>query len=93
MSIIEHAIEKSRAAGQQPKRVRRAGEEVERTQRAAAIDPAARIVPLAITVDGAECRERRLLPNGAAGSDSAAVAAYRMLRTRCCTGPGRTTGG
>jgi protein-tyrosine kinase len=82
MSIIEHAIEKSRAAGQQPKRVRRAGDAVERTQLAAAIDPAARIVPLAITVDAAQCRERRLLLNGADGSDSAAVAAYRMLRTR-----------
>ena len=82
MSIIEHAIEKSRAAGQQPKRVRRAGDAVERNQLAAAIDPAARIVPLAVTVDSAQCRERRLLLNGADGSDSAAVAAYRMLRTR-----------
>jgi protein-tyrosine kinase len=82
MSIIEHAIEKSRAAGQQPKRARRTGDALERTQQAAAIDPAARIVPLAVTVDGVQCRERRLLLNGADGSDSAAVAAYRMLRTR-----------
>jgi protein-tyrosine kinase len=81
MSIIEHAIEKSRAAGQL-KRTRRTSDALERTQQAAAIDPAARIVPLAVTVDSAQCRERRLLLNGADGSDSAAIAAYRMLRTR-----------
>ena len=39
-------------------------------------------MPLAVTVDSAQCRERRLLLKGADGSDSAAVAAYRMLRTR-----------
>jgi protein-tyrosine kinase len=81
MSIIEHAIEKSRNAGQL-KGSRRAGEALERTQQAAAIDPSARIVPLAVTVDSALCRERRLLLEGSDGFDSAAVAAYRMLRTR-----------
>jgi Mrp family chromosome partitioning ATPase len=81
MSIIEHAIEKSRTAGQL-KRSRRTGDALERTQQAAAIDPAARIVPLAITVDSAQCRERRVLLKGGDGSDSNAVAAYRMLRTR-----------
>src|SRR5580704_7665785 len=82
MSIIEHAIEKSRNAGQKLKGSRRAGEALERTQQAAAIDPNVRIVPLAVTVDSALCRERRLLLEGSDGFDSAAVAAYRMLRTR-----------
>jgi protein-tyrosine kinase len=82
MSIIEHAIEKSRNAGQKLKGSRRAGEALERTQQAAAIDPNVRIVPLAVTVDSALCRERRILLKGADGFDSAAVAAYRMLRTR-----------
>lgn len=81
MSIIENAIAKSRT-GAQLKRSRRAEDALERTQRPAVIDPAARIVPLAVTVDGALCRERRLLLNGGEASDSTAVAAYRMLRTR-----------
>jgi protein-tyrosine kinase len=81
MSIIEHAIEKSRAAGQL-RRSRRAEDALERTQQAAAIDPEARIVPLAVTVDIALCRDRRLLLKGADQWDNAAVAAYRMLRTR-----------
>jgi Mrp family chromosome partitioning ATPase len=87
MSIIEHALEKSRTAGQL-KRPRRAGDAdapsaLDRARSAAAIDPAARIVPLAVTVDSAVCRERRLLLRGGDEADnSAAVAAYRMLRTR-----------
>lgn len=81
MSIIENAIGKSRAGGQL-KRSRRADDALERTQQAAAIEPGARIVPLAVTVDSALCRQRRLLLNDADASDSTAVAAYRMLRTR-----------
>jgi protein-tyrosine kinase len=81
MSIIEHALKKSRTA-EQLKQPRRAGDALERTQQAATIDPAARIVPLAVTVDSTLCRERRLLLKDANESDSAAVAAYRMLRTR-----------
>ncbi len=81
MSIIEDALKKSRTA-EQPKQPRWAGDALERTQPAATIDPAVRIVPLAVTVDGALCREQRLLLNDANESDSAAVAAYRMLRTR-----------
>jgi len=78
MSIIEHALEKGRAA----QRSRRASDAVELSQRAVAIDSTARIVPLAVTVDSALCRERRLLLNGNAETDGGAVAAYRMLRTR-----------
>jgi protein-tyrosine kinase len=81
MSIIEHALEKSRVAGQL-KRSRRENDALERTQQAEAIDPAARIVPLAVTVDSVLCRERRVLLKGSDESESAAVAAYRMLRTR-----------
>ncbi len=81
MSIIEHALEKSRVAGQL-KRSRRESDALERTQQAEAIDPAARIVPLAVTVDSVLCRERRVLLKGGDESESAAVAAYRMLRTR-----------
>ena len=81
MSIIENALKKSRTA-EQLKLPRRAGDALERTQPAATIDPAVRIVPLAVTVDGALCRERRLLLEGANESDNAAVAAYRILRTR-----------
>jgi protein-tyrosine kinase len=84
MSIVEHALKKTRAAGQ---RSRRAGEAdadrgLDRAEQAAAIDPAVRIVPLAVTVDRDLCRERRLLLRGSAEKDGAAVAAYRMLRTR-----------
>jgi protein-tyrosine kinase len=81
MSIIENALKKSRTA-EQLKLPRRAGDALERTQPAATIDPAVRIVPLAVTVDGALCRERRLLLMDANESDNAAVAAYRILRTR-----------
>jgi protein-tyrosine kinase len=81
MSIIENALKKSRTA-EQLKLPRRAGDALERTQPAATIDPAVRIVPRAVTVDGALCRERRLLLMDANESDNAAVAAYRILRTR-----------
>ena len=80
MSIIEHALKKSRTS-EQVNRARRS-EALERTQPAASIDPDVRIVPLAVTVNGALCRERRLLLEGCEESDSATVAAYRMLRTR-----------
>jgi protein-tyrosine kinase len=89
MSIIESALEKSRAAGQQPNRgrVRRAGElEAERVadrrQQASAIDPTARLVALAVSVDEKQCRERRILLGRSSSDDTGAAAAYRMLRTR-----------
>jgi protein-tyrosine kinase len=82
MSIIEQALEKGRA---EFKRARRATDADAKTaaleHQAAAIDPAARIRPLAVSIDSEACRERRLLM-GAPDEDSAAVAAYRMLRTR-----------
>lgn len=85
MSIIEQALEKSRAAEQ--KRSRRLGDsdprnEIERKRQAAGIDAAARIVPLAVTLDSATCRDRRILLQDSDDRDGAAVAAYRMLRTR-----------
>jgi protein-tyrosine kinase len=86
MSIVEHALEKTRAAGQRA-RSRRvgdgdAGRGPDRAEQAAAIDPAVRIVSLAVAVDWDLCRERRLLLRGSTEEDGAAVAAYRMLRTR-----------
>jgi capsular exopolysaccharide synthesis family protein len=85
MSIIEQALEKSRAAGQQRVRARRATDgdsAAQYAQQAAAIDPASRIRPLAVTVDLELCRERRLLLQNVDEKDNAAVAAYRILRTR-----------
>ncbi len=88
MSIIERALEKSRVPAQQQRvRSRRAGEHdaertAERAEQAASIDPAARILSLAVTVDNARCRERRLLLRSSTGDDGNAIAAYRMLRTR-----------
>ncbi len=89
MSIIESALEKNRAAGQQQNRprARRAGEVdagrmADRGQPAAAIDPTARLLALAVTVDEKQCRERRVLLGKSNADDSGAAAAYRMLRTR-----------
>jgi protein-tyrosine kinase len=85
MSIIEQALAKNRAAEQQRVRSRRATDADSvalYTQQAAAIDPSARIRPLAVTVDMELCRERRLLLQNVDEADNAAVAAYRILRTR-----------
>jgi len=71
MSIIEQAIGKSRAR-----------HVADRSQEAAAIDLAVRIRSQTLALDHQQCRERRLLLPGAADTDGAAVAAYRMLRTR-----------
>jgi protein-tyrosine kinase len=87
MSIVEHALEKGRAA-EQLKLSRRPGElESERVrnrvQQAASIDPAVRIVPIPVSVDRMMCRQRRLLMRGTGeDGDGTAIAAYRMLRTR-----------
>ena len=87
MSIVEHALEKGRAA-EQLKLSRRPGElESERArnraQQAASIDPALRILPVAVNVDRELCRQRRLMMRGATqDGDGSAIAAYRMLRTR-----------
>ncbi|MEP6546191.1 MAG: CpsD/CapB family tyrosine-protein kinase [Gammaproteobacteria bacterium] len=62
---------------------RRGGDDpAARVRQAAAIDPAARIRPQRATLDPNICRQRRLLLPGAEETDGAAVAAYRMLRTR-----------
>lgn len=90
MSIVERALEKSRAAvGSDPALPsRRAGDSDEegprrrRIQQATNIDEATRIRALAVSVDAARCRERRVLLGDVSGADTAAVAAYRMLRTR-----------
>lgn len=84
MSIVENALEKSRAAGQKPRAPqRRSGEDpAVRVRQAAAIDPGLRIRPKRVALDADECRQRRLLLPGADEHDGAAVAAYRMLRTR-----------
>jgi protein-tyrosine kinase len=82
MSIIEHALKKSRTSEQANRPRRTGGDALERTQPVATIDPELRIVPLSVTVDSSLCRERRLLLDARDESDSATVAAYRMLRTR-----------
>jgi protein-tyrosine kinase len=84
MSIVERAMQKSR--GGKLSSSRRDGNinadrAQSRTQQAAGIDPAVRIRPATISLDRESCRERRLLVGDDEG-DSAAVAAYRMLRTR-----------
>jgi protein-tyrosine kinase len=86
MSIVVHALEKTRAAGQRS-RSRRANDvdaerSLDRAEQAAAIDPSLRIQSSAVAVDRDLCRERRLLLRGATEEDGAAIAAYRMLRTR-----------
>jgi len=86
MSIVEQALEKSRAE-QRNGPSRRAGDggaqrSANRTKQAAAIDSTLRIRPQAVALDADLCREHRLLLHGAAEKDGAAVAAYRMLRTR-----------
>ncbi len=91
MSIVERALEKSRASQQQASRARRADDvnpqnpqqlTANRVERAAQIDPAARILGLAVTVDAELCRDRRVLLQASADDDTGAIAAYRMLRTR-----------
>jgi protein-tyrosine kinase len=85
MSIIEQALEKNRAAAGQRNRARRAADAdgaASYLQQAAAIDPTARIRPLAVTVDGELCRERRLLLQSVDEAHNPAIAAYRILRTR-----------
>jgi Mrp family chromosome partitioning ATPase len=86
MSIIERAIQKSRESGKSGN-PRRGGESkadraLGRVEQARAIDSAVRIRPVAVSVDLDLCRERRLLLQGDDDGDGAAVAAYRMLRTR-----------
>jgi protein-tyrosine kinase len=86
MSIVERAIEKGRASGQLPVgHARRPGspekQRVSGRDQAAPIDPEARLLALTVTVDSDLCRERRVLLKPA-DEDKAAVAAYRMLRTR-----------
>jgi Mrp family chromosome partitioning ATPase len=86
MSIVERGLEKTRAELRNGPS-RRPGDDgaqrsAGRTRQAAAIDPSVRIRPLPVELDAALCREHRLLLQGAAEEDAAAVAAYRMLRTR-----------
>jgi protein-tyrosine kinase len=85
MSIVERALQKNRGAKAGESRrdgIANADRAASRTQKAAAIDPGVRIRPVAVALDRDSCRERRLLVGGDDESDGAAVAAYRMLRTR-----------
>jgi protein-tyrosine kinase len=85
MSIIEQALDKNRAKQAKRARPLRPGEVAGRADTAAQsalIDAETRIVPLAVSVDAAECRERRILLQDSSETEQAAVAAYRMLRTR-----------
>jgi protein-tyrosine kinase len=85
MSIVERALEKNRGGklgGSRRDANVEADRAVSRVQQAATIDPGVRIRPVAISLDPDSCRERRLLVLGDDEPDAAAVAAYRMLRTR-----------
>lgn len=87
MSIVEHAIEKSRAEQRaRPQQGRGAKDAADRAagrnKQALTIDPGLRLRPVAAVLNEDQCRERRLLLRGAEDDDGAAVAAYRMLRTR-----------
>jgi protein-tyrosine kinase len=89
MSIIEQALEKGRGERRQraQAQTRRSGDPdaergIEGAERGAAIEASKRIVGKRATVDRDQCREQRILLDGAEDSDAAAVAAYRMLRTR-----------
>jgi len=87
MSIVENAIEKSRGNqrnGQPSRRVTDAAAErnAGRTKIAAAIDPNLRIRAVPASLDLDLCRERRVLLQRTDDNDGAAIAAYRMLRTR-----------
>ena len=85
MSIVERAMEKNqrgKLGGTRRERPAEADRAMGRAQQAAAIDPGVRIRPVGVTLDRDSCRERRLLVTGDDENDGAAVAAYRMLRTR-----------
>lgn len=86
MTIIEHALEKSRKA-QNKALGRRSSDNTakqiaNRARQASAIDADLRLQPRTLALDPAFCRDRRILLPGAEKTDGAAVAAYRMLRTR-----------
>src|SRR5208282_484428 len=87
MSIVENAIEKTRANQRKGLPSRRATDAAAersagRTRLAASIDPSVRIrgVPASLSIE--QCRERRVLLQRTEENDGSAVAAYRMLRTR-----------
>ena len=87
MSIVERAIEKNRgmkSGGGTPRRARpaEADRSMVRAQGAAAIAADVRIHAMPAQIDLEYCRERRLLIDGDEENDGAAIAAYRMLRTR-----------
>jgi protein-tyrosine kinase len=85
MSIVERALQKNRGGklgGSRREGNANADRALSRTQQGAAIAPSLRIRPVPVSLDRDACRERRLLVNGDDEKDGAAVAAYRMLRTR-----------
>lgn len=85
MSIVEHALEKNRLnqkTGRAPPSRASSVEDTDRLNNTGVIDPAVRIRPMRLEIDREACRERRVILHDAADHDAAAVAAYRMLRTR-----------
>ena len=87
MSIVENAIEKTRANQRKGQPSRRASDAAAersagRTKLAAAIDPSVRISGAPASLNIEQCRERRVLLQRTDENDGSAVAAYRMLRTR-----------
>jgi Mrp family chromosome partitioning ATPase len=89
MSIIEQALDKTRGdrrqrANSNSRRANDADTErmAEAQARRAAIDPAKGLIAQRARIDQGQCREQRILLDGSDERDMAAVAAYRMLRTR-----------
>jgi protein-tyrosine kinase len=88
MSIIERALQKNRGekvGGRvAPRRDRKteADRSVARAANAATIPADLRIKAVPLSLDPEYCRDHRLLVEGDPENDGAAVAAYRMLRTR-----------
>jgi protein-tyrosine kinase len=86
MSIFETALNKGRKSYKRtvPRRSSDSAAEqiAKRARQASEIDPELRLRPHHVHLDAESCRERRILLPSAEAKDGAAVAAYRMLRTR-----------
>ncbi len=84
MSIVERAMEKNRESkmGRSRSKEIEADRALTRVQHAAALEAPNRLRPVALAIDEAACRQRRLLLRGEDEGEGAAIAAYRMLRTR-----------
>jgi protein-tyrosine kinase len=81
MTLVETAMARAKARALERGQPDAAGKGSRRPENRST-EPVARIRPHVLSIDAQACRENRLLIPGAADKDAAAVAAYRMLRTR-----------